>query len=79
MKVGIKLVTIPQAHFHFDFLIFVPLSCPKRFEWMKMTLDTGAAVNTFPLYFGPGGARDGRFYRTASVSLMVELGSFKVR
>ena len=26
---------------------------PKRFEWVKMNLDTGAAVNTFPLNFGP--------------------------
>ena len=24
-------------------------SSPKRFEWVKMKLDTGAAVNTFPL------------------------------
>ena len=38
---------------------------PKRLEWVKMNLDTGAAVNTFPLNFGPEGA-DGRFYRTAS-------------
>ena len=27
-----------------------------------MNLDTGAAVNTFPLNFGPVGAGDGRFY-----------------
>ena len=40
-------------------------SSPKRFEWVKMNLDTGAAVNTFPLNFGPAGAGDGRFYRTA--------------
>ena len=39
---------------------------PKRFEWVKMNLDTGAAVNTFPLKFGPEGAGDGRFYRTIS-------------
>ena len=39
---------------------------PKRFEWVEMNLDTGAAVNTFPLNFGPEGAGDGRFYRTAS-------------
>ena len=39
---------------------------PKRFEWVKMNLDTGAAVNTFPLNLGPQGAGDGRFYRTAS-------------
>ena len=36
-------------------------SSPKRFEWVKMNLDTGAAVNTFPLNFGPEGAGDGRF------------------
>ena len=41
-------------------------SSPKRFEWVKMNLDTGAAVNTFPLNFGPEGAGDGKFYRTAS-------------
>ena len=41
-------------------------SSPKRFEWVKMNLDTGAAVNTFPLNFGPDGAGDGEFYRTAS-------------
>ena len=41
-------------------------SSPKRFEWVKMNLDTGAAVNTVPLNFGPEGAGDGRFYRTAS-------------
>ena len=29
---------------------------------MKMNLDTGAAVNTFPLNFGPEVAGDGRFY-----------------
>ena len=41
-------------------------SSPKRFEWVKMNLDTGAAMNTFPLNFGPEGAGDGRYYRTAS-------------
>ena len=41
-------------------------SCPKRFERVKMNLDTGAAVNTFPLRFGSEGAGGGRFYRTAS-------------
>ena len=56
------------------------MSSLKQFEWVKMNLDTGAAVNTFPLNFGPEGAGDGRFYRTAVVVngfLMVELGSFK--
>ena len=35
-------------------------SGPKRFEWVRMNLDTGAAVNTFPLNFGPEGAGDGQ-------------------
>ena len=34
-------------------------SSPKRFAWVKMNLDTGAAVNTFPLNFAPDGAGDG--------------------
>ena len=42
------------------------MSRPKRFVWVKMNLDTGAAVNRFPLNFGPDGAGDGKFYRTAS-------------
>ena len=37
-----------------------------RFEWVMMILDTGAAVNTFPLNFGPEGGGDGIFHRTAS-------------
>ena len=42
------------------------VSRPKWSEWVKMNLDTGAAVNTFTLHIGPDGAGDGRFYRTAS-------------
>ena len=46
------------------------MSSPKRFERVKMNLDTGAAVNTFPLNFGPDGEGEGEgegsFYRTAS-------------
>ena len=42
------------------------MSSPKRFEWVKMNLDTRAAVATLPLNFAPDGAGDGRFYRTAS-------------
>ena len=53
-------------------------SSPKQFEWVKMNLDTGAAVNTFPVNFGPEGAGDGRFYRTASGDwILMDLGSFK--
>ena len=46
----------------------------KRLEWLKMTLDTGAAVNTFPLNFGLEGAADGRFCRTASGEWILDGG-----
>ena len=49
-------------------------SGPKRFEWVKMNLDTGAAVNTFPLNFGTG---DGRFYRTASGRWILDGGAWR--
>ena len=62
-KVGNKCMTLPHAHFHLEVLILVP---PKRLEWVKMNLDSGAAVNTFTWNFSPEGAGDGRFYRTAS-------------
>ena len=39
-------------------------SSPKRVEWVKMNLVSGAAVNTGPLNFGPDGAGDGRFFWT---------------
>ena len=56
-------MTLPQAHYR---LGVSATSSPKRFEWVRMNLDTGAAVNKFPLKFGPEGAGDGRLYRTAS-------------
>ena len=31
----------------------------ERIEWVKMNLDTIAAVNTFPLNFGPAGTGNG--------------------
>ena len=52
-------------------------SYPKRFEWVKMNLDTGAAVNTFPLNFGPDGAGDGRFHRTASGEWILDGGAWQ--
>ena len=51
------------------------MSSPKRFECVKMNLDTGAAVNTFPLNFGPDGAGDGRFHRTASGEWIPDRGA----
>ena len=50
---------------------------PKRFGWVKVNLDTGAAVNTFPLNFGPEGAGDGRFYRTASGEWIPDVGAWQ--
>ena len=61
-SVGNKRMTIPQAHFHKEVLDVRAASSLMRFDWVKMNLDTGAAVNTFPLNFGPNGAGDGRFY-----------------
>ena len=54
-------------------------SGPKRFEWVKMNLGTGPAVNTFPLNFGPEGAGDGRFYRTASVEGIPDGGAWQLQ
>ena len=44
---------------------------------MNMNLDTGAAVNTFPLNFAPEGAGGGRFYRTASGEWIPDCGSWQ--
>ena len=52
-------------------------SSTKRFGWVMVNLDTGAAVNTFPLNFGPEGAGDGRFYRTASGELIPDGGAWQ--
>ena len=53
------------------------MSSQKRFEWVKMNLDTGAAVNAFPLNFGPDGAGDGRFHRTASGGWIPDGGAWQ--
>ena len=77
-KVGNKRMTLPQAHFSLGGLDTGATRSPKRFEWVKMNLATGAAVNTFPLNFGPDGAGDGGYYRTASGGfLVVVLGNFQ--
>ena len=46
---------------------------------MKMNLDTGAALNTIPLNFGPDGAGDGRFYRTASGEWIPDGGAWQFK
>ena len=50
------------------------MSSRKRFEWVKMNLDTRAAVNTFPVNFGPGGAGDGQFHRAACGECILDVG-----
>ena len=54
-------------------------SCPKRFEWVKMNLDTGAAVNTFPLNFGAEGTGDGRSHRTAIGEWIPDGGAWQLQ
>ena len=44
-----------------------------------MNLDTGAAVNTVPLNFGPDGAGDGRFCRTASGEWILDGGAWQLQ
>ena len=79
-KVGKKTFDTSASSFSLGGLDLGATSSPKRLAWVKMNLNTGAAVNTFPLDCGPEGAGDGIFYRTASGVngfLMLELGSFK--
>ena len=54
-------------------------SSPKRFEWAKMNLDTGAAVNTFPLNLvqKEQEMEDSIGLPVVNGFLMVELGSSK--
>ena len=42
-----------------------------------MNLYTGSAVNTCPLNFGPDGAGDGRFSRTASGECIPNAGAWQ--
>ena len=79
MKVVNKPMTISQTQFHWEVLISVQAVNPKRLECVKMNLVSRAAVNTCPLNFGPDGAGNGRFFRTASGEciLDVEPGSFQ--
>ena len=36
------------------------VNSPKRFEWVKINSDRGAAVNTFLSNLGPDGVGDGK-------------------
>ena len=60
-------------------LDFGATSSAKLCEWVKMNLDTGAAANPFPWNFGPEGAGDGRFYRTATGDWIPEGGAWQYR
>ena len=77
-RVGSKRMTLPQAHFRLEVWMVSATICTKRFEWVNMNLDTGAAVNTFPLNIGPEGAGDGRFYRTARGELVPDGGAWQI-
>ena len=51
------------------------MSGPKRCEWVNMKLDTGAAVNTFPLNFRSRLCR--RWQRTASDECIPDGGTWQ--
>ena len=78
-KVGKKPTTVPQGHLLWDVSISVQTSSPGRFEWVKMELDTGAAANTCPLNFGPDGAGDRIFHRTAGGERILAGGGWQLR
>ena len=51
-----------------------------RDEWIRMNLDSGAAVSAFPRRMAPPGAKgNGTAYRTASGELIKDEGSMRVR
>ena len=77
MKMGNQTYDTSASSFLLGSLDPGAKSGPKRFEWRKMILDTGAAVNTFQLNFGPEGAGDGRFYRTSSGEWIPDGGAWQ--
>ena len=54
--VGNKRKTLLQSSFSLGGLDLGAARSPKRFEWVKLNLGMGAAVNTFPLNASPDGA-----------------------
>ena len=75
-KVGNKRMTLPQAQFLLG-LVVNATSSPKRFDWVKMNMDTGAAVNTNPLNFVLEGAGDGRFYQSSNGEWIPDGGTWQ--
>ena len=65
--------TSAGPHFHWE-VDLGAMSGPKRFKWVKMNLDTGAAVNIYPLKFGPDAARDGKNSQSASGECILDGG-----
>ena len=53
-KVVNKRMTHPQAHFHLEVLDVSPAIGPKRLEWVKMNVETGAAVTPIAKVCGEG-------------------------
>ena len=72
---GTKVATVPILHARSLWEVSI-LNSPQRFQWVKMNLDTEAAVNTCPLHFGPDGARDGIFCRTAGGECIPDGGAW---
>ena len=77
MKIVNKAYDTSASSFSIGGLDVSAKSSPKRFEWVKMNLDTGAAVNTFPLNFSPEGTGDGRFCQTASGEWIPDGGAWQ--
>ena len=77
MQVWKKLCDSSQAHSLWGSFDLGAACSPKRFGWVTMNLDTGAAVNTFPLNFGPDGAGCGIFHRTASCGCIPDGGAWQ--
>ena len=50
------------SSFSLESFDFSAQSSPKRFELVKMNLDTGAAINTLLVNFSPEGIGDGGFH-----------------
>ena len=70
-------MSTPQALFSLRRFVFGAVSTPERFEWVKMNLDTGAAVDTCSLNFCPDGEGDGWFHRAASGECIPDSGAWQ--
>ena len=69
----------PAGSFHQGSFELGAVSSPKRLEWAKMNLKTGAAVNASPLTLCLDGAEYGRFHRTASGECILDGGAWQIQ